>query len=139
MIKPSTKNIYSLSIGNIGIQLTSNSQFLIKGIQERYQDFPTSNSPNLEAYIELSGNLRNSPLLDTGSVFKSSFLYFTAPGYHGQIDEIKGIAHLSLSSRYPIEDADYFMRVLFALLAFQEGGILFHAAGIVHQGFRLIT
>ena len=134
----STKKYFSIAIGNIGIELTSNSPKLIRGIRDRYHDFPICSTPHLKAHIDIVGDQRDSPLLDTGSEFSGDLLYFTAPGYHGDINVAEGTAHLTLSSRYPVEDTDYFVRFLYALLAFREGGLLFHAAGIVRRGLAYL-
>ena len=36
--------------------------------------------------------------------------------------------------RAAFEEVEYFLRVIYALLVFQAGGLLFHAAGIVRDG-----
>jgi hypothetical protein len=59
---------------------------------------------------------------------------FTSAGCDGTIDIESGAAWLHLSPRQPVADVDYCLRVVYALLAFRSGGLLFHAAGVVRDG-----
>lgn len=45
-----------------------------------------------------------------------------------------GGGNLRLSSAQPVEDIDYFLRVVLALLVHQSGGVLMHTAGIIRNG-----
>jgi hypothetical protein len=52
----------------------------------------------------------------------------------GKIAPADGIARLRAHPRAEPGDLAYFVRTVFALRAFEEGALLFHAAGIVHRG-----
>ena len=66
--------------------------------------------------------------------FDRGVLHFAAPHYTGAID-VRGIdAHLKVTAPHPFEPIDYFVRAALALLAFEAGGLLFHAAGLARRG-----
>jgi hypothetical protein len=57
-----------------------------------------------------------------------------SPGFAGEIAPEDGIALLRAHPKAEPGDLAYFVRTVFALRAFEEGALLFHAAGIVHRG-----
>jgi hypothetical protein len=58
-------------------------------------------------------------------------LHFTAPHYLGWLDAVQCSGRLSFTTPGAFEAADYAVRAALALLAFEAGGLLFHAAGLV--------
>jgi hypothetical protein len=79
------------------------------------------------------GSKRTSSLLDTNTSFQNGILNFSAPGYQGYINEKVGYGYLELSSAFPIEDVDYFLRVALALIAHNADCVLMHTAGIIRK------
>jgi len=124
---------FALSIADITVAVFCNEPALATKLRHRYRAFPAQGSPQLTVQVHLTGGLRPSALLDTGIRFRNGVLHFTAPGYEGFIDEKAGKGELHLSSAHPIEEVDYFLRTAYALLALHVGGLLLHAAGIVHR------
>jgi hypothetical protein len=57
-----------------------------------------------------------------------------APGFVGEIAPQDGTAWLRAHPKAESGDLAYFVRTVFALRAFEEGTLLFHAAGVVHRG-----
>lgn len=125
---------FSLSIADFSIQGSCNHKQLTQNLQQRYSEFPARQPPDLEVEIQWTGLERPSSMLDTNTSFRDSVLEFSASGYQGFINEKIGRGELRLSSAYPIEDIDYYLRVAFALLANAAGGILMHTAGILRDG-----
>jgi hypothetical protein len=66
--------------------------------------------------------------------FKRGVLRFTAAHYSGAIDLRAQRAQLNVVASHPFEPIDYFVRAALALLAFEAGGLLFHAAGLARHG-----
>jgi len=133
--KKSNKNSVSIAIAEIGMILHCDNSVLVYKLQDRYQDFRNESGDNLLSIeIKINGQERISPLLDTGTILLDNGAEFSAPGYKGFINLNNGTAELNLSSKNPAEDTDYFIRVAFALLAFQAGGVMLHAAGIDRDG-----
>ncbi len=122
-----------LVIAGIGLRLICNEIEVIKVLRNRYQDFLKVGQPHLIAELTIQGRHRPSSLLDPGLVFKKKGLQFTAEGYEGFVSHQEGKAELCLSSIQPVEDIEYFLRICYAILAFENAGFLFHAAGIVKE------
>lgn len=123
-----------LAVAGIAVELRCDDPALAALLRERYADFPAAGPPALAAMIRLAGAARELPTLDQGISFAGGVARCAAPGYAGWIDPAAGAAELELSSRYPAEDCDYFVRMIYALLVFAGGGLLFHAAGLERGG-----
>lgn len=65
--------------------------------------------------------------------FREGILHFTAAHYAGTLDLARQSGYLAFTAPQPFEAADYFVRAALALLAFEAGGLLFHAAGLAYQ------
>ncbi len=66
--------------------------------------------------------------------FDRGVLRFTASYYTGVIDLLAPHSRLSVTAPHPFEPIDYFARAALALLAFEAGGLLLHAAGLARRG-----
>jgi hypothetical protein len=66
--------------------------------------------------------------------FHDGVLVYDAVGFQGYIDPTAGHASLSLRCQQPEVQLDYYLRTVCALLAFEAGGVLFHAAAVLHAG-----
>lgn len=66
--------------------------------------------------------------------FTAHGVRFNPPGWEGEINLLQKVGWVRPASLFIIEEIDYFLRVVCALYAFQSGGLLFHAAGIVRKG-----
>jgi hypothetical protein len=131
------KSIYVFTFGVAGINtlVRSNNGKLVSALQKRYEAYACRGDILLHVTINYVGQKRSSSLLDTGTRFKDGICHFTAEGYEGFIDSSNGKGELFLSSKRPIEEVDYFLRVAYAILSFDTGGLMFHAAGIVRENF----
>jgi len=125
--------VCELSIGNIGVQLCCNDQYLGARLRQRYQAFAGSHTAQLVLHIDVDGELRKHPHENREAIFRRSVMHFTTPGYEGSIDVQQGVGQLTLSTAYPLEEIEYGLRVAYALLALHSGGLLLHAAGIVRE------
>lgn len=131
--------LFVLNLAGWPVALEVQPAALARAIQARYVAFAAADVDAgqtilLQASVTLRGDERASPMLDTGLVSTPTGCLFAAPGYRGEIDVESGRGHLELSSQQPMEDIEYFLRVLYALLAYSEGGLLLHAAGVVSGG-----
>jgi hypothetical protein len=57
-----------------------------------------------------------------------------APGFCARIDLAQGLGELTLASATLLADLEHFLRIALALIAFREGGLLVHAAGLASEG-----
>jgi hypothetical protein len=126
--------VFRLGIANFTLKVKCNHEKLVENLAARYAAFPPGNINHFTAQIHWVGVKRTSSLLDTNTYFHNGILNFSAPGYQGYINEKDGIGYLRLSSAYPIEDIDYFLRVALALVAHNADNVLMHTAGIIRNG-----
>ena len=126
-------HLLSLAIAGLRVELRCNDRRLTDPLRARYRCYLDAGIPHLVADVHWSGHSHPGSLADACMTFAAGALHLTAPGYDGAVDVKQGRAWLQLSSPQPLEDVDYFLRVAYALLAFRAGGLLFHAAGIVHK------
>lgn len=63
--------------------------------------------------------------------FHSQGLVLTTSSCRGVVDLAARTATVDLAHQQAVEDLDYFTRVVVAVLAFEAGGVLLHAAGIL--------
>lgn len=124
----------AFGVADFNLEIHCNQVRLTEILRKRYADFPAGVGAAFRAEIEWVGKVRSSSLLDTQTRFQDGILRFCAPGYEGWIDPRTQQGNLQLSSAYPVEDIDYFLRVALALMVHQAGGILLHTAGIVRDG-----
>ena len=135
---PSKDSPFTVEIAGLRVSVSCQPTTLNGQLRDRYHKFlPRAEAQldaQMDAQVQLSGRLRPHPLLERGTVFEGDSVHFTAPGFQGEVDPKRGKATLRLSSAAPIEEIDYLLRVIYAVLAFKAGGLLFHAAGIVRDG-----
>jgi hypothetical protein len=126
----------SLSIANISVILACNDAHLFDRLCQRYQAFQTvpESTAHLIVYIRMEPHFRPAAAVTGDVSFSFQNGHFATPGSEGNINAAAGHGWLRLSERQPLGDIDYFLRASYALLAFQQGGLLFHGAGIVRGG-----
>lgn len=122
-----------LAIAGLGVALHCEHAGLVEALQDRYQGFLHVGKPHFSIDVHLKGKIRSSPLEDIDLQFEGEEIRFSSPGFVGNLNTQKGTGELHLSTRYPIDDIDYLLRVAYALLAFQAGGVMLHAAGIARN------
>jgi hypothetical protein len=109
---------------------TSNDQRL----RTRYHAWLNDEPPALTVTVHLQDGVLANERRHFTTEFRDHLCLVTAPGYQGQIDLAAGCATLVLTSIDAAQEIDYFIRVIVALLAFEHGGILLHAAAVVRHG-----
>ena len=124
---------FRFGIANFTIKVKCNHEKLVENMAARYNAFPPGEKNHFTAQINWVGTKRTSSLLATDTSFQNNILNFSAPGYQGYINDKSGFGYLELSSAYPIEEIDYFLRVALALIAHNAGCILMHTAGIIRN------
>lgn len=125
---------YLISVAGLNTLVSSNNKDLILAVQNRYSAYSGRGEHLLEVNVEYVGQTRSSSLMDQDAQFEDGICYFHAPGFEGFVDSKKGEGKLVLSSMRPLDEIDYYLRVAYALLSFDSGGLMFHAAGLVRNG-----
>ncbi len=124
----------ALTIGGLRFQLLA-WPGLHETLARRYSTFsaPPGHPPDLT--LEISNSIASPQQPNAPPcTFHGENVRFDLPGFQGGIDPVGRRATLQLSAPDPALAVDYFLRVACALLAYRAGGLLFHAAGVVHRG-----
>lgn len=124
----------TVAIAGLTVTVECDEPHVVAGLRERYRPFLAEQIAPFKATVEVTDRTPAPARRDTNVLFHDDVLRFTTVGYDGDVDVDAQRAHLQLLSDRPVEDVDYFVRVIYALLAFRDGGMLFHAAGVVRDG-----
>jgi hypothetical protein len=123
----------TLAIGPLGLSLATANAQLHAAQQRAYHAF-TSDPAIHSNLLRLHFAFTAGAAPDTWPFeFQAGQLHFAADYYTGTIDLAQQQGQLTFTSLQPFEAADYFVRTALALLAFEAGGLLFHAAGLAHH------
>jgi hypothetical protein len=127
-----TPTIFTLAIADLPLTIKADAA-LIAALLKRYAACLLPDEPSsFNAQIERVGYAPRATD-DRPLIFRADGAHFTAPDYTGHIDLAEQRGTLTLNSATPVEDADYFIRTIYALRLFEAGGLLFHAAGLVRH------
>jgi len=121
------------SVAGMGVSVASRDARLVFELSQRYRDFPCCSQPLLSAIVQLQARAGASLNPHPKLSFTTTGMQFWSQGYSGHIDLELRKAHLTLDPSQAVEGVDYFLRLVYALLAFQAGGFLFHAAGVLRR------
>ncbi len=127
----------TFSIANTPVALCFQEQSLEARLGERYKAFASEKQPEFRIYIKtLPMPVSQNFMAEVVFHFESgdNQITFDVPGFNGDIDLVEGKANLFTSNNRVVETTDYLLRVIFALLLFNKGSILFHGAGIIRNG-----
>jgi len=107
--------------------------WLVESLTRRYADFLGKDDGGFSVCV----NWRDGSRAEMGAYppveFADAGILLRWPGYQGIISSSQAVARLEISTRQPVEDVDYFLRLICAFLAFQAGGIVLHGAGVVRN------
>lgn len=138
MRSQTARQVFSLTlqVGEFVLQLRCEDALAWHQLAERYGPFrvSTTSSPHLVADLVIERPAAARPAQEPVLSFRAGHLVLEGPGVAGWVaaDERRG--HLTLNTPYVAEQAEYFLRAACALVAFEAGGLLLHAAGVVHRG-----
>lgn len=122
----------TISIAGLTVSIECEDAALLDRLRMIYRVFLVDADPHLT--VSVRPGRQQSALIERPIAFESGVLHFGTTGDGGFIDLAQRRGELAPSTAQPLTDVDYFLRTAFALLAFQASGLMFHAAGIAHQG-----
>lgn len=123
----------SFAVGGLKIAVTVDNPALLRALTKRYTAWLCDGPPDCRVEVRCGEGpkvpRRPSP---TASFADDHTCHLAAPGYHGAIaaDGRSGTLALAIADE---ADADYFLRAALAILAFEAGGLLVHAAGFLRR------
>lgn len=126
--------VVSLDIGGLGIDLACNDARLAELLARRYRNFPPASPRRFRASIQFEAGDNPASLLLQPLQFQRGVLVYDAPDFQGYVDPVAGQGSLTLRCQHPEIALEYYLRVMCALLVFQAGGLLFHAAAVQRGG-----
>jgi hypothetical protein len=126
-----------LSIAGIRIRISGTSQPLLDELAVRYRGFTArepagDDPPPYVVQVDIETGAVPNTLISPPAGFSGDRITFDLPGYRGEIDP-EGSAEIVIASNTPGNTFDYFLRVVVSALAYQEGGMMLHAAGVVRN------
>ncbi len=137
------RNHPTLTIAGIKVSLYCNDADLASRLIQHYRGFIDQGSAEFSVAIDCRKRLGGpiSPYLrvigDLEDILVIPMIGLKAVetmDYLGKIDLPHNQARLSFSASAPLEEVEYFLRLLYALLIFRSGGVMLHAAGILRDG-----
>jgi hypothetical protein len=129
----SPSNSLTLEVAGVGVAIFCPEPSWLERLKQLYQLFIGTGSPALILQIQLCDHLDPEVMPSDELSFEGQVTTLRSPTYHGFINIQDRTAQICTRAIHPIEDIDYFLRVTYAVLAFQAGGLLFHGAGILHN------
>ncbi len=124
----------SLTIGPLRVSIAAPDPAVHTALRSAYRAFAGGDSPVPHSRIVHIDYTPGPAPADWPFSFDHGVLRFTAAHCAGSLDLIAPCAHLNVIAPHPFESIDYFLRAALALLVFEAGGLLFHAAGLVRRG-----
>lgn len=126
----------SLGIGQLGIELCCPDANSCTRLANRYRDFLVSNQPETQVQIFFSPE-ESEPAYPPGINFVDQRLLVSEAGGWGWLSPFDRKGELYLGLHGSTGTVDYYLRAVFALLAYEAGGFMLHAAGVVKDGRAL--
>jgi hypothetical protein len=125
-----------LILGSLHIVVESADLALHQSLQSTYGAFMHGSVAASHAMQVRIDRQPGSAPLDSlfPAEFQAGALRFTSAAYSGYIDPASGKAACTLTTAHALSAVDYFLRACLALLAFEAGGLLLHAAGLLRNG-----
>jgi len=124
-----------LTIAGLSVELLCQDSCLAGSLARRYQDFISTGAADFTVRLEFLPGESQFSLHDLPLNFRRGGLTFDYPGCQGRIDPHGRQAALVMRSGQSLQQVEYFLRLVYALLAYEAGGLLLHAAAVV-QGER---
>jgi len=134
ILAPPSKKLW---LGPNLVLLQIDNSRLLKTLTNHYQEFVTPRGKP-DVITEITSHHSKERNIGDGepnvSLSPSGVWLLQTKGFQGQFDLQKRKASLDLASMQQAFDVDFFLRILTLGLAYQQGGLLIHAAGIVRDG-----
>jgi hypothetical protein len=128
----------TLSIASLHVAIVCNTARLCAELRHAYAPFVHAHHPRATLTLATHHEPQTTATGAAEVQFFAANGRFVSPRAEGHIDAEGGQASLRLFGPHPLGDIEYCLRIIYALLAFQQGGLLVHGAGLVQQGRALI-
>lgn len=124
----------ALTIGPLRVIVAAPDSAVHAAVRSAYRAFAADHAPAPHALTVRADYTPGPAPAAWPFTFDRGVLRFTAAHCSGSLDLSAQPAYLNVIAPHPFEPIDYFVRAALALLAFEAGGLLFHAAGLARRG-----
>lgn len=129
---------FTLVVAGLPVRLEFENSDLVKDLSGQYVDFLGEMPADFVARIDWRATNRAAFCGYPTVVFTEDAVTLRGPGYEGAANLNDGRASLKISMMQPERGVDYFLRLIYALLAFRAGGIMLHGAAVARKNFAYI-
>ncbi|MDQ7029996.1 MAG: hypothetical protein Q9O62_09595 [Ardenticatenia bacterium] len=126
-----------VGIAGLRFRLYCPDSALMERLAHLYRPFlvpPDDQPPHLVAEVVLTSPLAVGAPVEPALRFEHGRLHLNGPGTQGWVDAAGGVGRLVLNTPYAVAHVEHFLRASCALVTFETGGLLIHAAGVVRHG-----
>ncbi len=125
-------NSFSLGISHLGVEIHCPDPNSYARLVARYQDFlvPTITATMVQIIFS---PVEYEPAYPPGINFDGQRLLVSESGGWGWLSPVEKKGELYLGLHGSTGTVDYYLRAVFALLAFEAGGFMLHAAGVIND------
>jgi len=123
-------NSFSLGISHLGVEIHCPDSISYSRLVARYQDFLNSTIPATKVQIIFSP-AEYEPAYSPGISFVGQRLEVSESGGWGWLSPVDKRGELYIGLHGSPGTVDYYLRAVFALLAFEADGFMLHAAGVI--------
>lgn len=129
-----TSDTTSLTTGPLRVVIAASDSAVHTALRSAYRAFAADDAPAPHTLIVHVDYAPGPAPADWPFIFDRGVLRFRAAHCTGSFDLDAQPAYLDVIAPHPFEPIDYAVRAALALLAFEAGGLLFHAAGLARRG-----
>ena len=127
-----------LEISSVKIELKVEPKSLAEMIRDRYREYIADGSAQYSVNVaweplEIAENRPNHTIDQAAGRYDHGIYVIASPSYSATIDQKSTRAELLFRSSRPLEDIEYFLRIVISHGLLGLGGFLFHSAGIVWE------
>jgi hypothetical protein len=133
-VKPNRDSLV-IEIAGIPLEVTSEDVAIMHLVHQRYRMFAGKSITPYQLTVEYAGDMPSFSSTFQSIRYADRSVIMNTENARGifDFDSRSGVLRLAGNQTYE-EPIDYFIRMIYARLAFHAGGLLFHAAGVVIDG-----
>ncbi len=131
----SSRRDLHIEIAGLGVHLTGLDEQLRGEIVARYAGFLGGNGQaDMSVQLDLRTSESPSGFLEPELVFQQNEWKLRSASLRGRIHFSRRSGRLIIPAAGALAALDYYLRVVYAWLSLEAGGLMLHAAGILHKG-----
>lgn len=137
-----TPNTFTLCIANFRVQVVGDNEAVFDRLRTTYADFLAANDvqPLVTIALTVTAGVqfleqKRGSTWETQVKLADGQMQYTSYFERGEVDFEKGLGRVEIAPQASMEN---FLRVIYAVLCLQHGGLLLHAAGVIRNGEGIV-